>query len=116
MRPQKLSLQIISAAIEGFEHQKLEIDKQIAELRGMLTGDVGESGLPQERRKMSAAARKRIAAAQKARWAKFRGESKSPAAEPKAKRKLSAALRAKLAANLRKARAAKAAKAKAATK
>ena len=106
-----LSPQIISAAIAGFEQQKLEIDRQIGELRAMLSGDAAVNGAPKARRTLSAAARKRIAAAQKARWAKVRSDA-APA--PKAKRKLSAAMRAKLAANLRKARAAKAAKARAA--
>jgi len=61
-----------------------------------------------------------MALGQKARWAKLKGESKSPAPtapEPeKPKRNLSAAAKAKLVANLKKARAAKAAKAKAAAK
>src|ERR1017187_3785757 len=73
------------------------------------------------RRKMrAAAARRKMALAQKARWAKIKGESEPPAPAtakaPKAKRKLSAAAKAKLVANLKKARAAKAAKAKAAAK
>jgi DNA-binding protein HU-beta len=78
------------------------------------------------KRTMSAAARKRIANAQKLRWAKFRKSAEKPAAvakkatvkkaAPKAakktapKRKISAAAKANLVANLAKARAAKAAK------
>jgi len=121
--PQKLSPQIISAAIVGFEHQKTLIDAQIAELRAMLSNDGTASnaatiGAPaRKRRKLSAAARRKMALAQKARWAKLRGESKpAPAPAPKPKRKLSAARRAALIANLKKARRAKAAKAKAAKK
>jgi len=121
--PQKLSPQIISAAIAGFEQQKVQIDTQIAELRAMLSGDSVESSVaapeatPSTRKKFSAAARKKMAVAQKARWAKIRGESEPPSpapvlvAAPKAKRKLSAATKAALVANLKKARAAKAAKA-----
>ena len=92
--PQKLTAEIIHAAIEGFESQKRRIDLQIDELRQLLKGDrtappvATEPGKP--RRKMSAAARKRIAAAQKARWAKARAEASSPP-QSKPKRKLSAA-------------------------
>jgi len=118
----KLNRTVIEAAIVGFEHQKTQIDSQIAELRSMLSGNgsARTAAAPEvparKRRKLSAAARKRIAAAQKVRWAKQRGESVKPAPVPKAKRKLSAARRAALIANLKKARRAKAAKAKAAAK
>jgi hypothetical protein len=97
--PTKLNPQILTAAIVGFEQEKLRIDTQIAELRAMLDG--GSAGTdatpkaPAEKRKISAAARRRMAVGQKARWAKLKGESEpsAPAAmEPsKPKRKLSAA-------------------------
>jgi len=53
---------------------------------------------PQKKWKMSAAARARIAAAARARWARIKGKAASvkPAAQPR--RKMSAAARAKLAA------------------
>jgi hypothetical protein len=98
MPTQELTAEIITAAIEGFEVQKRRIDSQIAELRQLLNGDRTEpAAAPTSapRKKMSAAARHRIAAAQKARWAKARGEEQSaavtPAAPAKPKRKLSAA-------------------------
>src|SRR5436190_17623944 len=88
---------IIAAAIEGFEAQKLQIDSQIAELRGMLHGrNSGSSSTTAEpkrhRRKMSAAGRKRIAEAQRKRWAALKS-TKAPASSKasKPKRKLSAA-------------------------
>jgi len=117
----KLNRNIIEAAIVGFEHQKTQIDNQIAELRAMLSGGPAETAATPEaparkRRKMSAAARKRIGDAVRARWARVWGDSEKPAPAPKPKRKLSAAAKTKLVANLKKARAAKAAKAKAATK
>ncbi|HUO28347.1 MAG TPA: hypothetical protein VMU80_03945 [Bryobacteraceae bacterium] len=92
--PQKLTAEIIHAAIEGFESQKRRIDAQIDELRQLLKGDraaeTPATGLARPRRKMSASARKRIAAAQKARWAKVKAEgAASPQSKPK--RKLSAA-------------------------
>src|SRR5437899_2162251 len=98
MPSQKLTAEIIHAAIEGFESQKRRIDSQIAELLQLLNGgraDNGaEYGTPARKRKISAAGRRRIAAAQKARWAKIRGEAEptSSAAPPKPiKRKMSAA-------------------------
>jgi hypothetical protein len=113
---------IIEAAIIGFEHQKTEIDAQIRELRQMLDGGPTSAAAtpeaaPGKRKKFSAAARRKMALAQKARWAKIKGESDPqapvPAKAQKPKRKLSAATKARLVANLKKARAAKAAKARA---
>jgi hypothetical protein len=74
----KLTTTIIEAAIAGFEAQKKSIDAQIAELRAMLTGppeSAEEAPAKGTRRKRSAAARKRMREAQRARWAKIKGES-----------------------------------------
>ena len=100
MPTQKLTAEIIRAAIEGFESQKRRIDLQIGELRQLLTTGTTEaapaSGVPAPKRKISAAGRRRMAAAQQARWAKARGEAE-PASSPatpkpaKLKRKLSEA-------------------------
>jgi hypothetical protein len=64
----------VNAAIDGFEFQKRRIDSQIAELRQLLNGDRTEAAAGADssvpKRKISAAARRRMAAAQKARWAK----------------------------------------------
>jgi hypothetical protein len=88
----KLTYEIIIAAITGFEAQKARIDVQIADLRAMLDGGSPEPAAAPEapkgkRRKMSAAARKRIADAQRKRWA----ESKGTPEPAKPKRQLSAA-------------------------
>jgi hypothetical protein len=102
MPTQKLTPEILTAAIAGFEQQKLRIDAQIAELRTMLPGGRTEPAATPEgpkgkRRKMSAAARKRIGDAQRKRWAESKRPSEpqsQPAATsevPKRKRKLSAA-------------------------
>ena len=76
MPKSKLTPEIITAAIVGFQQQRLRIDSQIAELRAMLSGASTQPSVPEvpksKRGKLSAAARKRIAAAQKARWAKWR--------------------------------------------
>lgn len=100
MPTQKFDPEIIHAAIAGFESQKRRIDSQIAVLRQLLNGDRTEfpavADAPAPKRKISAAARRRMAAAQKARWAKVRAASE-PAASPalskpaKQNRKLSVA-------------------------
>jgi hypothetical protein len=126
MPTHKLTPEIINAAIEGFEQQKLHIDAQIAELREVLTGTPTATAATPEvpkgkRRKMNAAARKRMGDAQRKRWAESKKEAgpSSPVAPdaPKPKRKLSAAGKAAIVAALKKrwarvrAEAAKAAKA-----
>jgi hypothetical protein len=73
--PTKVKPEIIHAAIAGFEEQKKRLDVQIAELRQLLTGqpaDVAAVPEPTKRRPMSAAARARIAAAQRKRWSEAR--------------------------------------------
>jgi hypothetical protein len=99
----KFTPEIISAAISGFEQQKQRIDAQIADLQAMLSGGPARAAaLPEEapkgkRRKMSAAARKRIGDAQRKRWAASKGESEdsqTTSEAPKPKRKLSRAGRA----------------------
>ncbi len=93
----KLTDEILTAAILGFEEQKRHIDTRIAELRAMQTGaSAGETATPKEpkqrRRKMSAAGRKAIAEAQRKRWAIKKaadGTAQHQVAKPK--RKLSAA-------------------------
>jgi hypothetical protein len=113
--PPKLSSEIITAAIEGFEAQKRHIDSQIAELRAILPGGSAETTATPEaaptKRKISAAARRRMALGQKARWATLRGESEplvpTTPEPPKPKRKLSKAGRANIVAALKKRWAAK---------
>ena len=90
--PTKLTPEIITAAILGYEQQKRHITTKIAELRSLLSGAPAESSAPEsrkpKRRKMSAAARARIAEAQRKRWA---ASKKASEPVPKPKRKLSAA-------------------------
>jgi hypothetical protein len=95
--PQKLTPEIITAAIEGFKAQKISIDAQIAELRSLLTGDNTESATTpvtgKPRRKFSAASRRKMAAAQQARWAGIKqgSEPMQPVSAKPKKRKMSAA-------------------------
>jgi len=88
----KLTNEIISAAIRGFEEQKRNIDSQIAELRTLLSGaSAGTAAAPppakQGRRKISAAGKRAIAEAQRKRWAASKAASAGTAPEPAAKPK-----------------------------
>ena len=97
--PTKLNRELITAAIDGFEEQKRRITAQIAELRQMLSGGPTSdgadlSGPTTKRRWMSAAARAKIAAAQRKRWAAKQagGAGSESASTPvRKKRRLSAA-------------------------
>jgi hypothetical protein len=46
--PTRLTPEIISAAILGFEEQKRHIDANLAELRAILSGDPAESAVKPE--------------------------------------------------------------------
>lgn len=86
-RPKKLQdTSLLTAALEGLELQKERLEGQIREVRAMLgqtrpgrPGPAKQVSIARKRRPLSTAARKRIAAAQKARWAKFR--KTNPSAE-----------------------------------
>lgn len=80
-----------------------EIKEKIQSLEGELNEILGPSepvsiGLSKPKRKMSASARGRIAAAQKARWAKLKGAKSAIDPAQKPKRRMSPASRAKIAA------------------
>jgi hypothetical protein len=79
-RPAK-SLQdasFLNAALEGLELQRKRIEEQIANVRALLGGrqvkfgSAGRSAKPSRKRLLSPEARKRIAMAQKRRWAEYR--------------------------------------------
>ena len=69
---------LLLAALEGLELQKHRIDEQIREVRALLGKNSGRRGRPpgsgtkRGAGRLSASARKRIAAAQKRRWAEYR--------------------------------------------
>ncbi len=74
--------ELLAAALEGLELQKQRIEDQIREVRGLLGLGAGKRGRPPAAAtkktgpgRLSAAARKRIAAAQKRRWAEYRKSS-----------------------------------------
>ncbi len=85
---------LYQAALLGYERSKLDIEKKIAELRGLLQNARGtaqqptRSAAPGRSRRLSPAARKRIADAQRQRWARFReqkAQARTRAAKPAAK-------------------------------
>jgi hypothetical protein len=79
----KVLHEILNAALEGLERQKTRIEEQITHVRSLLgirkrgrppknAAAQESSKLPRKRRKMSAAARKRIGDATRKRWAALR--------------------------------------------
>ena len=65
---------MLAMALVGYELEKNKIDERIREIRALLSGGTSaekpsSDGNAPKRRKLSVAARKRIAAAQKKRWA-----------------------------------------------
>jgi peroxiredoxin Q/BCP len=85
-----LTNEMIEAAINGFQQQKIHIDEQIASLRSMLNR--GSSQAPaqssaeprtgRKSRKFSPEARARMREAQQRRWAKIKGASPEANAAP----------------------------------
>jgi hypothetical protein len=82
---------------------KEQIDGLNRQLRGILGGQPTPRTAPTRNRTMSASVKKKIAATQKARWAKIRASKRATAsARPNAKtNKMSPAARAKLSAKLK---------------
>ena len=74
---------LLSAALEGLELQKQRIEQQIHEVRTLLGKGVRRRGRPPATNnepksgpsRLSPSARRRIAAAQKRRWAEYRKSS-----------------------------------------
>jgi hypothetical protein len=89
---------LLAMALVGYEREKVKIEATIADIKAQLglrgpgrpkaaTGTAGAAA-PAGRRTLSASARRRIAEAQRKRWAAIKG-TKTAAAKPK--RRLSAA-------------------------
>jgi len=110
---------MLRAALIGYEHMLGEIQEKIADIQGQLgrgrtvvaTSPDG-AALARKRKPLSAAARRRIAAAQRKRWKSYHEQQREAPAKPSAQRRkpVSAEVRTKRIAALAKARAAKAAK------
>jgi hypothetical protein len=82
-----LSNEIKEAALVGLRHRRDELGAQIAELERELRGDQESEPAPRKRRRMSAAGRKRIAEAQRKRWAALHAEQRAAAAKGTAKKR-----------------------------
>ena len=83
--PSHADREMLEAALAGFQHRLDEIDRRMTEVRALLGGKAApaadrDAGTPgRKRRKMSAAARARIGAAQRKRWAAAKaGNSPAP--------------------------------------
>jgi hypothetical protein len=75
-----LDIATLQAALIGYQAKHDELTTKMAEIRRRIAGathggdepfPLGRSPLPRKKRILSVAARKRIAAAQKKRWAEF---------------------------------------------
>jgi len=98
---------LLEAALIGYEQLKRNVEEKIAGIRQQLgTGGATAGSEPVQtgRRPLSPAARRRIAAAQRKRWAALKGgaSAAAPAKTVSAKRTMSAAARKKIAAAQRK--------------
>ena len=89
---------LLEAALIGFEHMLRNVEVKIADIRRTLGADGAGAvaGARGQRRPLSVAARRRIATAQRKRWALAKAKQAAP------KRTMSAAARKKIAAAQRK--------------
>jgi hypothetical protein len=94
-RSPQIDTSFLEAALIGYQHELVHIDAKMAEIRRQLVGREGNrSQMPavkpaKKRSRFSAAARGRIAAAQRKRWAEFKKAKEAPVK----KRKMSPAAR-----------------------
>jgi hypothetical protein len=81
--------ELLEAALVGYQSQREQIDAKVAEIQRELgTAPARGSAAGSGKRVISAAGRRRMAEAQRKRWAAAKGE---PASAPAKKRKMSAA-------------------------
>lgn len=106
--------ELLAFARLGYQSRIAEIDAELSGHQSQATPKAPlAEPLLQKKRRMSPAAKKRIATAQKKRWAEFHAQ-KAQTNTPKKAKPMSKERRAAIVANLAKARAARAAKRKAA--
>jgi hypothetical protein len=103
--PAQLDSETLQAALVGYQHQLDQINAKMAELHGMLKGEAPAAALVEAastagggKRPLSSAARKRIARAQRKRWAKYHEAQEAPVK----KRNMSPAARERIAQATRK--------------
>src|SRR5271157_152864 len=102
--PVHLDSETLQAALVGYQHQLEQIEAKMADLRSKLKGEAAAApakAAPEARggkRPLSTAARKRIARAQRKRWAEYHKAQEAPAK----KRNMSPAARERIAEATRK--------------
>jgi hypothetical protein len=64
----------LGAVLAQLKAERTKLDRAIEALSGVVVGQAGKNNNRGGRRRLSAAARQRIAAAQRARWAKFKSK------------------------------------------
>ena len=87
----------LSQIVGQLKNEELRLTRELRVISSALAAFGTRSGIQVKRRKISAAGRERIAAAQRARWAKVRGAKQNIATMPK-RRVLSVGARKKIAA------------------
>ncbi|MGE5646574.1 MAG: hypothetical protein ACM336_12355 [Acidobacteriota bacterium] len=90
-RPTRISPELLGAALEGLQQRLAEVNRNIAGVKKLLRPARGGAAVvtatdarepaAKPRRKMSAAAKKRIAEAQRKRWAAFHAQGNKKAAK-----------------------------------
>ena len=105
-RSPKQDTELLEAALIGFQQKRDQLEQKIADLRSQIGGNsasrpapaaAASSAAAPKKRSMSASARRRIALAQKKRWAAYKAEHGTKTAAPKPhKRVISAAGRARI--------------------
>jgi len=100
-RQSRLDPFLLQAALNGLELQHQWINEQIAQVRAMLgrrrVAAVQPTAATPKKRTLSLAARRRIAAAQRKRWAEFRKQQREKTSAPAARRPMKRAVRIKAA-------------------
>ena len=100
----RVDVSLLEAALIGFEQMKRNVEEKIADIRRQLGSRDGTHGTAPghaRRRPRSATVRRRMAAAQRKRWAAVKAKSKPPKAAG-SKRTMSPAARKRIAAAQRK--------------
>ncbi len=96
-RLSKQDIELLEAALIGYQHKRDQAEQKIAELRSQIAGHpvakqkssaaAPGASMP-KKRTMSAAARRRIALAQKKRWAAYKAGHGTKSAAPKPKKRV----------------------------
>lgn len=109
-RSPKQDTELLEAALIGFQHKRDQVEQKIAELRSQIGGHpagpvpaAAPGASAPKKRTMSASARRRIALAQKKRWAVYKAAHGTTTVAPKPKKRvISAAGRARIVAATKK--------------